>query len=126
LESFVRIGKLELNECKDNEYLIHTVVDSLYSSLIDSIDSIVQSLFDNLKSSSAKSGIIDYVLLSLIAFDLVICLIVDIIFTKYIANYQVKIMDIFLDIPRKYTLFLNNQCETYLAELQVLFSILLE
>lgn len=122
----MRVGKLELGECEDSSHLIDTAVDSLYSSLTNSVDSVTQALFDHLKSSSAKSDALDFVILSSLAVDLVICLIVDIIFTKYIASYEVKIMDIFLDVPRKYALFLNNQCETYLAELQVILTLTFE
>ena len=94
-------------------------MDSLYSSLIGAIDNFMREFFNYLKSSLKNSDATDYVILALLGFDLIICLIVDIIFSKYIASYEVKVMDTFLEVPRKYTLYLNGQCETYIAELQV-------
>ncbi len=52
------------------------------------------------------------------AFDLLLCLVGDLFFIKLISRYHERVMHIFLEIPRKYALFLNSECESYIADLQ--------
>ncbi len=97
-------------------------MDSLYSSLLEASTVLVNIFFSLLGSLSVPSDVIDYLILCLSAFDLLLCLVVDIVFIRMISWYHMRVMHIFLEIPRKYALFLNSQCETYIAELQVFLS----
>jgi len=117
----VKISKLSIENYKDSEYLLNTAVDSLYSSLLAACNKLVQVFIDLLKSLCIPSDFVDYLIICCSGFDLLLILIGDIIFIKFISRYQTRVMHIFLEIPRKYALFLNAQCETYIAELQVFF-----
>ena len=115
----MKISNIRVGEYSSSEYLLSTVVDSLYSSVLSAINKLVTTFFGLLRSLSVPSDSIDYTILALSAFDLLLCLIGDILFINLISAYQARVMHIFLEIPRKYALYLNSQCETYIAELQV-------
>lgn len=115
------MSKVSGENCKDSEYLLHTAVDSLYSSLLGANDALVDIFFSKLKVSSKPSNTIDCLIFAFLLADLVICMGADIIFIWLISGYQDLIMNIFLEIPRKYVLYLNTQCENYTAEYRVAF-----
>ncbi len=116
----MRVSKLPLTAVSSSSYLVNTVVDTLYSSLLSKLDVLASAFYDLMSSLSVPSDAVDYVILALSAFDLLVCLVGGIVFIKMISKYQGKVMHIFLEIPRKYALYLNGECETYVAELQVL------
>ena len=120
----MKISKLDPAEYKKSEYLLDTAIDSIYSSLIDANDVLISIFFKLLGSLSIPSDVIDYMIVSLSAFDLLLCLVVDIIFIKFISKYHMKVMNTLLEVPRRYIIFLNGQCENYIAELQVIFRFL--
>jgi len=120
LESFIKISKVNEENYESSQYLIHTVVDSLYSSLLETMKKLADIFFEEIINSSRISSTIDILTFTFMLTDLIICLGADIIFIYYISRYQSVIMTIFLEIPRKYVIFLNAQCESYTAEFRVL------
>jgi len=119
IESFAKIGKLEY--FNKEKWLLFTGVDSLYSSLIYGAQKLI-NIFQNLLGRlSISSDTIDYFILSMSATDLFICLVIGWILSKFIESYEGRIMHIFLELPRKYMIQLNAQCENFISELQVFF-----
>ncbi|MDR3547492.1 MAG: hypothetical protein P4M11_04335 [Candidatus Pacebacteria bacterium] len=94
-------------------------MDSLYSSLIPGLTRLHSIFLSLLSRLSVSSDTIDYLIIGFSAFDLFICLAVDWVLGKFIEKYEDKVMHIFLEMPRKYMIQLNAQCESFVGELQV-------
>lgn len=115
----MKISEIQSSAFASSLYLLNTAIDSLYSTLLSGIKDLCSIFYDYLGSLSISSDAIDYSILSLSGFDLLVCLIGGYILIKLIGTYEDKVMHVFLEVPRKIVLSLNSQCETYIAELQV-------
>eukprot|EP01022_Parablepharisma_sp_SALTPOND_P002434 TRINITY_DN109_c0_g3_i1.p1 TRINITY_DN109_c0_g3~~TRINITY_DN109_c0_g3_i1.p1 ORF type:complete len:838 (-),score=56.32 TRINITY_DN109_c0_g3_i1:1041-3554(-) len=122
IESFSKIGKLTSTDFSTAHWLLYTSVDSLYTTLISDLQVLFNIFLDLLSRLSITSDAIDYLILSLSSFDLFICLLAGWILSKFIERYEDKIMHVFLELPRKYMIVLNAQCENFVSELQVFFN----
>ena len=119
MELFISISKLTEANYLENYYLLDTIIDSLYSSLLDAENKLIGIYYDHLEKLSKPSDWIDCFIFSFVIIDLFICLIFDIIVIAYIKDYQIRTMDVFLELPRRYVVYLNSRCESYATELLV-------
>lgn len=109
---------MSANNSASSIYLLDTVVDSLYSTFLSSLDNLSSIFYNLLISLSIPADAIDYTIIGLTGFDLLLCLVGGYFMIKLISAYEDRVLHIFLEVPRRVVLCLNNQCETYVADLQ--------
>ena len=119
IEAFSKLGKFAMGDIPPAKWLLSMAVDSLYSSLLYGLQSLFDIFLNLLFRLSVTSDLIDYFILFLSSFDLFICLAIGWILSRFIQRYEEKIMHVFLELPRKYMIYLNAQCENFISELQV-------
>ncbi len=99
-------------------WLLSTIVDSLYSTLLGAWDRLGEVFLGLLHRVSVQADSVDYTLIVMAACLLMAGLVAGGVSAKLIGHYEDKVMQIFIDMPRKYVVYLNSQCENFISELQ--------